>query len=776
MIKNAYQKFSELVYEQRTHIYWCCGLMFLAVCLLGQYLISNEFVLSHEGTDISMYYYHSFSLAHEGFLRGELIKWNPYEYGGISFLGSMQTGLLYPINWLFACLPVGLALNWIMFVHVWLIGVGMYGWMVCRGVKPVAAFVSGAALMFSGPFFLHIYGGHVPLLGSLAWVPFVFWGIEGWLRKRHPGWLALSSLAAAGQIYAGIPQFFYYGAIAAGLYSLLRLPEEKEKKSAALGLLCVYPLALLLSAAQLLPSLGYAAESVRSGGMSYEDASVFALPVENFLTLLAPWFFGGIDGVPYWAKCYIWEMQLYCGIGILWLAVFGWLQFKRGRRITYAVYIGIIFLLALGVRTPLYQILYHCFPGFDMFRGTSKFSFFAVLMTIALAGQGFDCLLTHGGSRRFRWAWLGLGGGVLVLSFGFMVRSGSAGWFAELLKGLAEDRESYLIRGFFNQPGSVLAAETGSGASLIMAGVWLIVFGALWLLVRRVPKVAWLFMVLALVELMVFAYQSIDAVAVAKLEYKPLAEVLKNNPGDYRTLNLINPMANVTLRSENLWGYDPLPLKRYAELMCFSQGVNPDMAGQYLSFRQNSPIFALLRGRMAFAPGEKGISVQPLQEPFPRFFIVSKYRVMQGREPILEALFDKSFDPKKEVILEQDPLLPPDFGDTQYQIRLLNHSTDHWTLEIMTTRSSVLVMTDAYSKDWRVQALPGSVQTNYDLLPADYALRGIPLAPGRHIIRIEYIPAGFHLGLLISGLSLLALAVVLLKPVLCRGLLPVGTD
>jgi hypothetical protein len=771
MIKNTCQKFGELVREQRRHIYWCGGLMLLAICLLGKYLVSTELVLSHEGTDISMYYYHSFSLASEGFLRGEIIKWNPYEYAGASFLGSMQTGLFYPVNWLFAWLPTGLALNWIIFTHVWLIGAGMYGWMTGRGMKPAAAFASGAALMFSGPFFMHIYGGHVPLLGSLAWIPFVFWGIEGWLRNRRLGWLALASLAAAGQIYAGIPQFFYYGAIAAGLYALLRLPAEKEKKSAVLGLLCIYPLALLLSAAQLLPSLSYTAESVRSGGMSYDAASVFALPVENFLTLLAPWFFGGTGAVPYWAKCYIWEMQLYCGIGVLWLAAFGWMQFKRGQRIVCAVYIGIIFLLALGVRTPLYPILYHYLPGFDLFRGTSKFAFFAVMMLIALAGQGLDRLLARGGQGTPRWGWLGIGGGALVLLSGVTVRDGSAGWFSGALKGLAEGRESYLARGFFNQPGQVLSAETASGNSLIVAGIWLMVFGALWLLLRRQPRAAWLLMALGIMEPMIFAYQSIEAVAVEKLKYRPLAEVLKNNPGDYRTLNLINPMANVTLRSENLWGYDPLPLKRYAELMCASQGVNPDMAGQYLSFRQNSPIFALLRGRLAFVPGEKGMSVQPLQEPFPRFFIVSKYRVTRGREPILAALLDPSFDPKKEVILEQDPLLPPDFGDAQYQIRLLEHTTDHWTLEIMTTRSSILVMTDAYSKDWKAQALPGSVQTNYHLLPADYALRGIPLAPGRHMIRIEYRPAGFFLGLLVSGLSLLALAAALLTPAL-PGVLP----
>ena len=93
-------------------------------------------------------------------------------------------------------------------------------------------------------------------------------------------------------------------------------------------------------------------------------------------------------------------------------------------------------------------------------------------------------------------------------------------------------------------------------------------------------------------------------------------------------------------------------------------------------------------------------------------------------------------------------------------------TTDQWTLEVLTTRSSLLVMTDAYSKDWRVRAFPGSVQTNYRILPANHALRAIPLAAGRHVIRIEYMPSGLHLGMLVSGVSLLLLVVCYANPLL----------
>jgi len=193
------------------------------------------------------------------------------------------------------------------------------------------------------------------------------------------------------------------------------------------------------------------------------------------------------------------------------------------------------------------------------------------------------------------------------------------------------------------------------------------------------------------------------------------------------------------------------------------------LASQNLRVTGNSPLFALLRGRVAFVPKEQGLAAEPLQEPYPRFYVVSQYRVLNNRNEIFRTLSDPSFNPKKEVLLEQDPLLPPDPGEPQYQIRLLNYSTDEWTLDIMMAHSSILVMTDAYSKDWQVTGLPGSVQSNYHVLPAFYALRAIPLAPGHHVIRIQYVPEGFSRGLLISGLTWLLLALCFLLPELrCR--------
>ena len=75
------------------------------------------------------------------------------------------------------------------------------------------------------------------------------------------------------------------------------------------------------------------------------------------------------------------------------------------------------------------------------------------------------------------------------------------------------------------------------------------------------------------------------------------------------------------------------------------------------------------------------------------------------------------------------------------------------------------MITDTFAKGWRVKPLQQSGQSHYEVLPANYCLRAIPLAAGHHRFRLEYSPLGFRIGKWISlgslalYLSLVALAV-----------------
>src|SRR6185312_2814420 len=85
--------------------------------------------------------------------------------------------------------------------------------------------------------------------------------------------------------------------------------------------------------------------------------------------------------------------------------------------------------------------------------------------------------------------------------------------------------------------------------------------------------------------------------------------------------------------------------------------------------------------------------------------------------------------------------------------RIVAETPDSLTIEADAASPALLLITDPYSRDWRAVALAGSAQARYDLLPADYILRAVPLAAGRHRLRIEYAPPSFRIGLILSVLA-----------------------
>ena len=53
-------------------------------------------------------------------------------------------------------------------------------------------------------------------------------------------------------------------------------------------------------------------------------------------------------------------------------------------------------MLALGAHTPLFRVLYEHVPGFNKFRGSSKFTLQATVFLIMLSATGLDLIIRNG--------------------------------------------------------------------------------------------------------------------------------------------------------------------------------------------------------------------------------------------------------------------------------------------------------------------------------------------------------------------------------------------
>ena len=745
-------------------------LLALTILALGTTLFSRELVFSNLDRDIALQFVHWRKFGFDELRAGHLALWNPHVYGGAPFLGGFQSALLYPPNWLYLCLPLGVAINTGIAFHVFLTGFGMFLWMRERGLHPGADLFAGMIFMFSGPVFPHVYAGHLPNLCAMAWGAFVFLAIDGWLRCRTPGWLLLGAASVAMQILAGHPQYVFYTGVAAGLYTALQLVVARDRLRALIGL-AVFPLAgAALSAVQLLEGLHAAGESVRNHGTTLAFAGKFGLPPENLLTALAPNFFGSLSTHHYWGRWQLWEMGVFFGVTGLVMAVYGLARGPRFRVWSGAAVAGALLLMAFGPYTPLFHLLYRFAPGFDHFRGWSKFTYPAMLLVVMLAATGFDVLLRDG--IRSSWGgrlvlWLGLGGGILALLEGQVVATGSAGALAPwrfCLRLLSNSQERLHV-GAANLDGPVYVTAMASHAvrQLELTALTLAMLGVLLLLARRHAWVLAGVFVLAGVEMVSYARSCLDHFPLQAVFTTPEAKFLAAHAAeDFRVNNVDNPNLAMSMGGYSLWGYDPGVLRRYAEWMAVSQGLAPDAAAETINFSRTPAVFTSLLRLRSMVPldqagangGLPGVPGGLIVPPAARLMLVPRARVVPERKAELAAVFDPGFDPTREVLLETAPVPAPTGAASAGVVRLVAETTDSLTIEADLAAPAVLLVTDAYSDGWQARSLlpahrPGA-QTHYQVLPADYCLRAVPLGSGHHEILLAYRPVAYVLGKWVS--------------------------
>ncbi len=721
---------------------------------------SDDVVLSAKGLDLYAGEMSGLEFQLRELAQGNLPLWNPHVFSGTPNLSTP----LYPSSLLGLVLPLAKAINWQIALHVFLIGFSMYLWASRRGLHPLASLASGVMVMFSGSFYLHIYAGHMGNLFAMAWVPLLFLIVDRILDRPTPGLVAGGALVTALQILTGQYQYVYYTALAASVYVALHIRFAPVKgKWKALGALCGIPAgAIALSAFSLFPSLSASAESVRSAGVSFEFASMFSLPPENLLTLAIPFFFGDMTSIPYWGRCYLWEMCLFTGAAGLVFAVYGAVCGETGKRRHAPMMVLVMMVLALGVHTPLFSILYEWLPGFGSFRGTSKFAFQAVIFIALLAGIGLDGLI-----RRRAFPGTGIllvcltGLGLLAASLWlFHVSSAGAevGLWTRLIRGIAGTGESYLPASLYQNP-AIAAQMAGFSAWNVLVAAMVFLAAALLIRITKTRfRAVYLLLILIVLEGFVFAWISRPVFHYRETMIPEFRKFYAARPGDYRVLNLVLPNSAMSTGSRDIWGYGPMVLKRYAEFMAVTQHVDPDKASTYLPLHSYHSLWDLLRVRYILMPAEEGMTVREMETGVPRVRLLTDWKAAKSRNEVLTLLTDPAFDPGKTVILEESPGFPAGSPQPAGSCSIRDDGSDRRVVRAKTDRAAILLIAENYSAGWRIEPLGQQPPTPYRIMPADHTLMAVSLSPGEHAFAVWYRPRSFVAGAWISATAWILLA------------------
>jgi hypothetical protein len=100
--------------------------------------------------------------------------------------------------------------------------------------------------------------------------------------------------------------------------------------------------------------------------------------------------------------------------------------------------------------------------------------------------------------------------------------------------------------------------------------------------------------------------------------------------------------------------------------------------------------------------------------------------------------------------------LPEDGPADVLSAEVTDESPATTTVQVPETRPGILVVADTWYPGWNAYV----EDVKLTVYPIDAAFRGVELGDGAHTVQLRYEPASFRYGLWISGLSLLALAII----------------
>lgn len=305
--------------------------------------------------------------------------WNPFAVLGKPFAADPLAGVFYPPNWILRQLSVASGFGLSLALHHALAAAGMY--LLARRLDLSLAAASLAALLFGfgGPLVScdNVYNG----LLAAAWTPWLVLAFLHWRGQPSMARLALVAVALALSLLGAMPEVTSFAVIVLLCLALETAGETRARRLAALLLAGVS--AAGLSAALLLPSAEYVAQSSRAGGLNVANALQHSLPPAGLLSLLAP----GADPSR-------WLLTLYLGPALL-LAFVAPALLPRSRR--WWVALPIVFLcLALGENLPGYAWTIEHVAELRVVRYPEKFLLAAHGLLAIAAGAGLEAVL-----RRF---------------------------------------------------------------------------------------------------------------------------------------------------------------------------------------------------------------------------------------------------------------------------------------------------------------------------------------------------------------------------------------
>jgi hypothetical protein len=659
---------------------------------------------------------------------GSGLLWNRLQNCGQPFFANAAHGLLYPMNAVLLWTDIPSALLVLFAVHLSIGGAGIFA--LCRQHRIDRAAALCGAITFQLGAMTIFLGVWLPtVLASYCWLPAALACGEWVLERPSLNRALLLGAILTIQFLAGHPQVtvFTYQLLLLRLASKLLTGGPGGRATRLFASVASLLLPVALGAVQLLPSLEFVSESLRSRPLTPKEIwppGGLSIGWTEFRALAATRIgYGGIfSPLP------------------LALAGFGLLSIRtRGLALFYLAVAGLYFALAFD--NPLFD-LYRRLPLGSQFRMPNRFLWVTAFASAILAALG-AAALTRGDLARALPRWglalpLGAGGALYLLS-----GQRPPAWEWGLL-ALATTVAAVATRG-----------EPGARAARAFLPV-LLVAGLLPLVTRP------FFGYPGDLEIL-FAHRELFRSVASRMT--PQDRVYQSGaPGDF----------SLTKKSSSLFGvpsvvdYETQTSARYAELLVRMNLDRPmrsinDFYYGLVPVPRNAPLLNLVAARYVIADTtqrsfprrlppafreigrQNGLRVYENTAALPRAFYVPRIEVIRDLALLLEKLADPAHDPLAAALVEEPlPSLGPGAGSGS--VRILADRSEEVRLSVDATRPGFLFLSDQHYPGWQASVNGSRVPT----VRANHAFRLVPVPAGTSSVVFRYVPGSFVSGLLCS--------------------------
>ena len=702
--------------------------------------------------DFTEQYYPLHLFVAQEWSQGRLPLWNPHIYAGQPGLADIQSGALYPLNWLVILLLTlaGLgfplwALEAQVILHFSLASLFTYLFVRRLSRNRFAATVSALTFTYGG-YLTSFPVQQVTILRTAVWLPLILLLLDLAAEDRTSGsrfwfYVILAGLAFGCSILAGHPQTAMYVFYAAVAYFVFKGKESGRWRKLA-GLLAFTLIALGLAAVQLLPTLEFIRLSPRAA-MDYETAS-WGFFWHEMVSFLFPGYFGG--------------SPQYLGILPMILIAMA-ILFERwqGDRVFWTGLGLTAFLLSLGSHTFLYNVFYILGPGFGQVRNQERVIFLFSFSLAILAGYGATWLVKPI-PRRLRPGFLtfyrtlkrlGLAGLALTAFFYY-------GWLQSSQEGADPNFFAAALRHH------VFHLFLWGGVLLLVAlrlsrGVsrrWLKGL-CLGMIAFNLFTINWQFNLQERIEELFPQMGMTDSLR---------SELARGEPFRVSSAGLLPGAGNAAIiyGFYDVAGNSPLHL---ASLEKFEAQVNEQRRWQLLNVTYIFDPRDLDREDLEFVYVKRGVRLYRVKDAWPHAWAVHEAVVAASDEETWAILNAPDFDPARRVVLPHEPgIALPGGNTTGSTVEVIEYTPTRLSLQVDMADNGLLVLSEVYYPGWRAR-VDGQTAPIYR---ADYLLRAVPIEGGQHRVEVYYDPPLVKVGLAITLLTLSASGALLGRAVFTR--------